>query len=123
MCYNELVEERKTNIYKDFKGRKNNMTREIRVYEETFQTEATGTYKRTKTAAERRRAKGENRGFSAFVKTVSVMYSNAVKAKREISETFVTLTEVLADKTTREGLFGEDRGRNYCGTDVDYINE
>lgn len=93
------------------------MTREIRVYEKAFGTEVQGTYKNAKTS------KKESKGLYAFVKNVSVIYSNAVKAKREISESFVALTQVLADKTAREGLFGEDKDKNYCGTNVDYINE
>ena len=28
-----------------------------------------------------------------------------------------------SDKMTREGLFGEDKGKGYCGTDVDFIPE
>lgn len=28
-----------------------------------------------------------------------------------------------SDKITREGLFGEDKGKGYCGTDVDFIPE
>lgn len=28
-----------------------------------------------------------------------------------------------SDKITREGLFGEDKGKGYCGTEVDFIPE
>ncbi len=28
-----------------------------------------------------------------------------------------------SDKMTREGLFGEDKGKGYCGTEVDFIPE
>ena len=45
------------------------------------------------------------------------------RAKREISDVIVEASEILADRTARKGLFGEDSDSNYCGTDVDYIPE
>ncbi|MBR3995456.1 MAG: hypothetical protein IKI97_09285 [Clostridia bacterium] len=53
-------------------------------------------------------------------KTVNT-YRKVVAIKRDVSDKFVSFSEVLADKTAREGLFGEDRGKGYCGTDTDYI--
>lgn len=47
----------------------------------------------------------------------------AARAKREISDVIVEASEILADRTARKGLFGEDSGLGYCGTDVDYIPE
>ena len=51
------------------------------------------------------------------------LYISAKSFKREISAIITEASEILADKTAREGLFGEDRGCGYCGTDVDYIPE
>ncbi len=51
------------------------------------------------------------------------LYLKASSAKKEISSVIVEASEVLADRTARKGLFGEDKGCNYCGTDVDYIPE
>ncbi len=51
------------------------------------------------------------------------LYHKASSAKKEISSVIVEASEILADRTARKGLFGEDSDSNYCGTDVDYIPE
>ncbi len=92
------------------------MTREFNTFGKNFECRTNGA--RIAAGASARQTK---KGLSFFFKSVSSAYKKAVKAKRDISDSFVNLTEVLADKTAREGLFGEDRGRSYCGTDTDYI--
>ena len=63
-----------------------------------------------------------------FFKSVGIIvsktadtYRKVVAIKRNVSDRYVALSEILADKTAREGLFGEDKGKGYCGTDKDYI--
>ena len=46
-----------------------------------------------------------------------------VAMKNDLVRAATAMSEILADKTAREGLFGEDRGLGYCGTDVDFIPE
>lgn len=62
---------------------------------------------------------------AALAAVCTAMYTlrKAAELKKEISGVVVEMSEALADKTAREGLFGEDRGVGYCGTDVEYIPE
>lgn len=89
------------------------MTREINTFGKTLEHKGVNTHITA--------AKPTKKCLSSFIKGALTAYTKAVKAKRDISDSFVALTEALADKTAREGLFGEDRGKNYCGTDTDYI--
>ncbi len=43
--------------------------------------------------------------------------------KKQLCDRVRDASEVMADKIAREGLFGEDRGCGYCGTEVEYIPE
>lgn len=47
-------------------------------------------------------------GMVVFVKKVVRFFARAAEIKRKISTAFVELSEELAEKTAREGLFGED---------------
>lgn len=96
------------------------MTREIRVNEKAFQREATSAH--TVRHANTFPGKSAKRSPSLLQK-VCTAYAKAVRVKREVSEAFVAITEALADKTAREGLFGEDKDKNYCGTSVDYVSD
>ena len=58
-----------------------------------------------------------------FKKKAKELYISARSFKREVSAIITEVSEILADKAAREGLFGEDRNCGYCGTDVDYIPE
>lgn len=58
-----------------------------------------------------------------FKKKAKNLYISARSFKREMSAIITEASEIFADKTAREGLFGEDRNSGYCGTDVDYIPE
>lgn len=62
-------------------------------------------------------------GALAAVCTAMYTLKRAAELKKEISGVVVEISEALADKTAREGLFGEDKGMGYCGTDVEYIPE
>ena len=92
------------------------MTREIRVCERVFQREATSAHI---TAS----AHGKNAVNTSVLAKICKAYKTCVRVKKDISDAFVSMTEELADKTAREGLFGEDRGKNYLGTSVDYISD
>ncbi len=88
------------------------MTREIKAYEKAF----------AKEVSTKRNTVRKSR-LSVLAKKAAVFCTKAAEAKRTISDGFVLWTETLADKTAREGLFGEDKGKGYCGTDVDYIED
>ena len=98
------------------------MTREFTSYEKSFRREATA---KGKAEGERRadNMRTEKKSRHAFAEKAAAFFGRLADAKRTVSERFVTATQVLADKTAREGLFGEDRGKGYCGTDVDYIED
>ena len=97
------------------------MTRQITAYGKEFNTKQTSTHPRiTPHAAKINTGKSRTKH---VLENVSKLYTSAVRKKRMISEGFVALTEALADKTAREGLFGEDKDKNYCGTSVGYISE
>lgn len=105
------------------------MTREIRLYENSVKRKnqiVHGVHYGQKTRAKKsqgieKRNGGIIQNVIAVAKGVCAVYERAVYAKRQFSDRFVYVSEVLADKTAREGLFGEDIGKGYNGTDVDYI--
>lgn len=116
MCYNELVRTgRKSRTARLLKGKVIKMTREIRVNEKNVHERGTSAHMSTT-------SKRKNAGAVILTK-LSALYAGAVRTKRGFSDRFVALSEVLADRTAREGLFGEDRGKNYAGTDRDYISD
>ncbi len=57
------------------------------------------------------------------VSTAIYALGKASELKKEVSKIVVEVSEALAHKTAREGLFGEDKGKGYCGTNVEYISE
>ena len=91
------------------------MTREIRVNERAVITRRAGT------SDIRARSTAPARKKSTAVGRLTHFFREAVRIKRAISDIITTVMEDLADKTAREGLFGEDRGKGYAGTDVDYV--
>ena len=97
------------------------MTREFSTFGKSFESARASAHKHTAQKANKGKNVVSKKGISSFFGNMASVYSKAVKTKRAISSSFVSFTEVLADKTAREGLFGEDRGKNYCGTDTDYI--
>ena len=95
------------------------MTREIRVNERAVIARRTGTGNiQTRTVAPIRKKSSK---LPLIINNTVRFCHEASRIKREISEKIITVAEDLADKTAREGLFGEDRGKGYAGTDVDYI--
>ncbi len=98
------------------------MTRDFRVYERDYQRGMTSAHTARRNPECTKHIEKKN-GISEFFKKAASVYNGAVRIKRRISDGFVELTEVLADKTAREGLFGEDKDKNYCGTSVDYISD
>lgn len=100
------------------------MTREIGTHEREKRTRNANTGSivcRTAPAAQGRKTNTRSKNVTIpFAKAVS-FYRKAVRLENEIYNTFFGFFEALADKTAREGLFGEDRGKGYAGTDVDYI--
>jgi len=98
------------------------MTRNIGAYERSIKASAACAHAKasTKQASIEKRSSAVPSGIAGFICGVSEVFAKAAKIKKGISESFVSLTEALADKTAREGLFGEDRDKGYVGTDVDY---
>lgn len=105
------------------------MTREIRLYENSNERKnpiAHGIHCGQKTKAEKSQGIEKKKGgilqnFRSVASGVYAVYERAVYAKRQFSDRFVYVSEILADRTAREGLFGEDKGKGYSGTDKDYI--
>ena len=96
------------------------MTREIRTNVKTFQYEVSSAQRIVSPTCGSAEKVSNKRSFAELAASV---FTRVCKAKRELSDRFVAMTEVLADKTAREGLFGEDKNKNYCGTDTDYISD
>ncbi len=59
------------------------------------------------------RAVASAAGAVVFAKKAVRFFARAAEIKREISAAFVELSEELAEKTAREGLFGEDREKEW----------
>lgn len=100
------------------------MTREIRENTKNVQNRNTGVLNCKETSSNRN---GNINNVSSVVrktiKNTVKIYKAAVQAKRCVAGCITGFTEALADKVAREGLFGEDKGKGYCGTDVDYISD
>lgn len=104
------------------------MTREIRLYEHSAERKLSKTHGiknrekiRVQSSDSAKRNGGLLEKLSAVASSVYAVYKRAADAKRQFSARFVYVSEMLADKTAREGLFGEDSGKGYKGTDIDYI--
>ena len=100
------------------------MTREIRVNERGIKnghTSARPCADRVNPAAVRSTYPSRTTTEKSTLCKVADFCRKASRIKREIADNIMAISERLADKTAREGLFGEDRGKGYAGTDVDYI--
>ncbi len=130
LCYNKGVRERHTAIplKRQPTGKKEDkeMTGNIGV-----KNRYTGAYRITATDAAQNGSAIFGKGTCEKIKesaataicTAILALRKASELKKEVSAIVVEVSESLADKTAREGLFGEDKDKGYSGTDVEYIPE